>query len=235
VVLVGGVGLLLRVSGTERPIVSSSPLTWSRVPYDKAVFGGEYEQAIASVTVGGSGLVAVGQADPDAAVWTSSDGMTWSRVPHDEDVFGGASMNGVTVGGPGLVAVGDSGLADAGQVNVWTSPDGITWSRVPHDEAVFGGRRGVTMRSVAVFSQGLVEVGSDGVHATYDPQNPTRRYGTRPGETERWGRYICSGSAGASMVNVKELGCSPIGCPCAASPGLVSAVIEGDDDGSVVG
>ncbi len=33
------------------------------------------------VTVGGPGLVAVGNDGFDAAVWISSDGVTWSRVP----------------------------------------------------------------------------------------------------------------------------------------------------------
>ncbi len=62
----------------------SSP-TWSRVPHDKAVFGGEGYQVMNSVTVGGPGLVAVGWDGPYfdavAAVWTSPDGITWSRVP----------------------------------------------------------------------------------------------------------------------------------------------------------
>jgi len=150
------------------PLLSS--LSWSRVPYDEAVFGGEFEQEMNSVTVGGPGLVAVGQAGPGgdaihkrAAVWTSLDGITWDRVPHDEAVFGGAIFGGatmfsVTAGGPGLVAVGEDG--DAGAA-VWTSPDGINWSRV-HDEAVFGESvlEGV-MRSVTVGGPGLVAVGGD--------------------------------------------------------------------------
>jgi hypothetical protein len=139
-------------------------LTWTRVPDDEAVFGGQYRQRMLSVTAGVAGLVAVGsdghpidrydiELAADAAVWTSPDGLTWSRVPHEEPVFGGPGeqqMNSVTVGGPGLVAVGSSEEEKAGpddaadepaNVNhdaaVWTSPDGLTWSRVPHDEAVF--------------------------------------------------------------------------------------------------
>ncbi len=54
--------------------VSSS--TWSRVPHDEAVFGGEGSQLMLSVTVGGPGLVAVGGAgsgdDLDAAVWVEA-------------------------------------------------------------------------------------------------------------------------------------------------------------------
>ena len=52
-----------------------SSLTWSRVPHDEAVLGGEGGQGMTSVTAGGPGLVAVGGAGPggdeDAAVWVA--------------------------------------------------------------------------------------------------------------------------------------------------------------------
>jgi hypothetical protein len=135
------------------------PGTWSRVPHDDAVFGGEGGQGMESVTVGGPGLVAVGWGDGDAMVWTSVDGVTWSRAPHDEAVFGGENMNmsSVTVGGPGLVAVGWDNTGNDGDAAVWTSVDGITWFRVPHDETVFGG--GAVMSSVTAGGPGLVAVG----------------------------------------------------------------------------
>jgi len=143
-------------------------IVWSRVPHDMDVFG---EAEMRGVTVGGPGLVAVGQDGTgytdegrpgrrDAAVWTSVDGITWSRVPFDETVFGGPSnqsMVSVTVGGPGLVAVG----WDDGNAAVWTSVDGIAWSRVPHDESVFGRVGRPSMVSVTAGGPGLVAVGSD--------------------------------------------------------------------------
>jgi len=158
--------LLVSLTASETPPATSAQF-WSRVPYDEAVFGGGFEQVMASVTVGGPGLVAVGQAgftDQKAAVWTSPDGITWSRVPDNEALFGGAIMNSVTVGGPGLVAVGSS---EPNAAAVWTSVDGIAWSRVPYDEAVFGGELGVrfggaAMSSVTVGGPGLVAVGSYG-------------------------------------------------------------------------
>ena len=59
-------------STTTKARVSSS--TWSRVPHDEAVFGGTGDQKMRSVTVGGPGLVAVGEDgsedDFDAAVWS---------------------------------------------------------------------------------------------------------------------------------------------------------------------
>jgi hypothetical protein len=145
---------------------------WSRLPYDETVFGGEDDLRMSSVTVGGPGLVAVGSAGSDAAVWTSVDGIIWSRVPHDEALFGGEgqqAMNSVTAGGPGLVAVGHSGVADSplgesdGVAVVWTSVDGLTWTRVPHDEAVFGGEvDDQGMFGVTLGGPGLVAVGGAG-------------------------------------------------------------------------
>jgi hypothetical protein len=87
-------------------------ITWSRIPHDEAVFGGETFRSMNSVTATSSGLVAVGEDgvgnEPGAAIWTSVDGITWTRVPHDEALFGDTEMIGVTAGGPGLVAVGGS-------------------------------------------------------------------------------------------------------------------------------
>ena len=181
-VLVGGVALLLRVTGSEKPVATTLPTepaslsAWSRVPNEEAVFGGEGGQVMNSVTVGGPGLVAVGVADtiageafPDgyAAVWTSPDGVTWSRRHGVRSAFHSAATFGeghtrllsVTAGGPGLVVVGSDALAAA----VWTSPDGVTWSRVPHDEAVFGADRPRPRpldAGVTVGGPGLVAVGA---------------------------------------------------------------------------
>ncbi len=190
-VTVGGPGLV--AVGRDGPVANgegnaavwTSPdgFTWSRVPHDEDVFGGDGEQRMVSVTVGGPGLVAVGfdrpaeQGEGNAVVWTSPDGFVWSRVPHDEAVFGGETrqmMVGVTTGGPGLVAVGTDGYSYRGDdyqfteipdelaadAAVWTSPDGFTWSRVPHDETIFGGLGEQRMVSVTAGGPGLVAVGS---------------------------------------------------------------------------
>lgn len=171
------------VDGNAAVWTSVDGLTWSRVPHDEAVFGGQrrvYEMN--SVTAGGPGLVAVGQSDAfgegdplnegdvndrDAVVWISVDGLTWSRVPHDETVFGGVNfqnMIDVTVGGPGLVAVGqDGGLHFWGnsrveRPGVWTSADGLSWTRVPQaEEEAFASNS--AMLSVTAGGPGLVAVG----------------------------------------------------------------------------
>jgi len=117
-----------------------SNVTWSRVPNDDSVFGGEGDQQMVSVIAGGPGLVAVGSdglegADHRTAIWTSVDGLSWSRITHDPVVFGvDDALRSVTTGGPGLVAVGS---AEDHVAAVWTSTDGLTWARVPHDDATF--------------------------------------------------------------------------------------------------
>jgi hypothetical protein len=115
----GGPGLVAvgyeAIGGDSDAAVWTSPdgVTWSQVPHDEAVFGGEGPQKMLAVVAGGPGLVAVGHdfadGDGDAAVWTSEDGMIWTRVCQETEVFGGDSyqmMTAVAVGGPGLVAVG---------------------------------------------------------------------------------------------------------------------------------
>ena len=97
-VTVGGAGLVAVGSaglspeaptGRASAVVWTSVdgLSWSRVPHDEAVFGGEGDQSVRGVAVGGPGLVAVGNdgtyhgtGDGDAVVWTSVDGFSWSRV-----------------------------------------------------------------------------------------------------------------------------------------------------------
>ncbi|MBT8164150.1 MAG: hypothetical protein HKO82_12560 [Acidimicrobiia bacterium] len=157
----------LLLGGGESPIADqATDLTWSLVPFDEAAFGGQGDDAILDVTTGGPGLVAVGTANEDAAVWTSPDGTTWTRVPHDPGVFGRAGtqvIEGVTAGGPGFVAVGFSfddpefpGLMAA----IWTSPDGVTWTAVPRDETAFDVGSS-WMHDVTAGGPGLVAVGSD--------------------------------------------------------------------------
>ena len=100
--------------------------TWTRVPHDEAVFGGDGHQRINGVTAVGSGFVAVGteggeaaslppwddlseSLETHAAVWRSDDGITWSRVPHNDALSGadgGVVMNDVAYDGTSLVAVG---------------------------------------------------------------------------------------------------------------------------------
>jgi hypothetical protein len=109
---------------------SSDGFTWSRVPHNDAVFDAVVAFGVAggaemtSVTVGGPGLVAVGEAHGFAAVWTSPDGITWSPVFRAERVvqlgdrfeIAVTRMSSVVAGGPGLVAVGGGSGSDSDPV-----------------------------------------------------------------------------------------------------------------------
>ena len=169
-VAVGSDGTNLRGKNIDAAVwTSSDGITWSRVPHDDAVFGGDGDQVIKGVAVGGPGFVAVGSEtikfNVDAAVWTSPDGITWSRVPHDEAVFGGTkdeAMLSVVAGGPGLVSVGSFGKGGDHDAIVWTSTDGLTWSLVAHDEAVFGGESMQVMHRVVAGGPGLLVFGLNG-------------------------------------------------------------------------
>lgn len=166
-VVVGGATWLAHVTGSDTAVSGTAEQeglgrgSWARVAHDEAVFGGG--GGLNSVTLGGPGLVAVGQ---KGIVLTSIDGITWSLVPFDEAVFDGAEINAVTAGGPGLVAVGETEntrdrSGDTPDAAVWTSVDGVAWSRVPHDEEVFGD---AFMTSITAGGPGLVAVGqTDGV------------------------------------------------------------------------
>lgn len=159
-------------------------IEWQRLAHDESVFGGNGNQWMEAVTVGGPGLVAVGGDWEDgegvAAVWTSADGTSWQRVPHTESAFGcsyekgekvgpftaenvSATMKAIVQGGPGLVAVGtDQVQRIVGTAAVWTSPDGVNWNRVEHHGDVFHDKDVVEMLAVTAGGPGLVAVGSSG-------------------------------------------------------------------------
>ena len=148
--------------GVRNAAVWTSPdgITWTRVPHDPEVFGGDGDQEMVSVAAAGPGLVAVGYRfdEPElpgafASIWTSPDGHSWSPVPYDPRYFTGerGNMSDVVAGGPGVVAVGSDGSAA-----VWTSGDGLVWSRVPDNPSVFGPS---VMSSVVAGGPGLVAVG----------------------------------------------------------------------------
>jgi photosystem II stability/assembly factor-like uncharacterized protein len=119
---------------------SDNGRTWSRIPGKQLGPG-----VVNDVTVGGPGLVAVGNGNArrfQGAVWTSRDGLTWSRAPHAR-VFDGARVEAVGTGGPGLVAVGHWNRA-------WFSSDGLNWqlaSAPPVPPDVYPGDNGHTPRS----------------------------------------------------------------------------------------
>lgn len=137
--------------------VAGGGFNWSCVGDLDGELGGPGDQEMRSVAVGGPGLVAVGSAGSEAAVWTSEDGWSWSRVEASGDVFGDRLMNSVIAGGPGLVAVGSGPQGAA----VWTSVDGLDWSLVEDELGVFGSDGSSYMSTVVAAGPGLVAAGSD--------------------------------------------------------------------------
>jgi hypothetical protein len=176
--IAGSSAVLLRATGSGDatvPAAATDPLSdhiWSQIVDDAGAFDGpEYDQGVgfarmASVTTGGTGLVAVGWRGSyalslNATVWTSVDGTTWTRVGGDElSTVGSQAMLAVTEGGPGLVAVGSDTQSGIDTVPaVWTSPDGIAWTRLPLDESRVRAAGGGEMTSVTTGGPGLVAVG----------------------------------------------------------------------------
>ncbi len=184
-VVAGGPGLVAvgydSSVGLAAVWISPDGLTWTRIPHDDEVFGGDWGTRIFSVTSGGPGLIAVGSADVfpeesegiaastaslrDAAVWASSDGITWARVSHNEAVFGGEyaqEMMAAVSFGEGVVAIGEDESGGYVDAAVWTSPDGLIWTRVPNENMVFGGRDSIErLAAIVTGGPGLVAVGSD--------------------------------------------------------------------------
>jgi hypothetical protein len=170
---------------------SEDGVTWTRLPHEEDIFGGDGMPMMSAVTAGGPGVVAVGGShwsyrDPEqgwfAAAWTSADGLRWERAPHDEEAFessGYPLMADVVAVDTELVAVGavfeltDEEFVTRMVGAVWTSEDGLRWTRLPHDEAVFGGADEVTLGSVAAGPSGLVAVGTVGFDAANGPPGST--------------------------------------------------------------
>jgi hypothetical protein len=75
-VTAGGPGLVAVGKDSSAAAVWTSPdgLTWTRVPYDEAVFDGQLDQQMRAVTAGRQSLVAVGHDYlRGATVWVADD------------------------------------------------------------------------------------------------------------------------------------------------------------------
>ena len=196
----GGPGLVAVGMGCENEAEGCAPYatvwtsvdgsSWTRSPYDAAIFGGTSAQTsfMAGVADTSLGLIAVGSMDywtlddegveelvtTHPTVWTSADGITWERSWEDvgsvmlPDDYGGPTvyMDAVVEGPDGqLVAVGGA-LDENGEsiAAVWTSANGLDWERTAPDPGVFS--PGTIMLDVTWGEHGFVAVGSgDGSEA----------------------------------------------------------------------
>jgi hypothetical protein len=156
---------------------------------------------MSAVTVGGPGLVAVGERGGDSdqvvqsgawianrevgAVWTSVDGLTWSRVPHDPSVFGEWEADQGPVSAPmhGLsarmadVTTGGPGLVIVGDVyrGGWGTGRGAAWTSSDGRTWSLATEtiEAVAVNGVTAGGPGLVAVGMASETPTPSPANET--------------------------------------------------------------
>ena len=142
--------------------VSEDGESWSRVPHDEGVFGGEGGRVMEKVIFAGGQFLAVGEelAEGDLAIWVSSDGLTWTRVADENGALGGDTRFGfqivdVTFGDAGYVVIGLEYSTEQHQV-AWVSPDGLIWERVRIESTDTLG----VQRAVSFGDAGYVVVGN---------------------------------------------------------------------------
>ena len=128
---------------------SADGITWSRVPNDESVLGGEHDQTMSGVTPVGSGLVAVGRAwassdngsftgnDSSASVWESDDGVTWSWMGYDEAVFGSEDNSPVLLGDGQVFGESRQFMNSVIATDLGVVAVGADWSGSSHGSAVW--------------------------------------------------------------------------------------------------
>ncbi len=152
-------------------------------------------------------VVAVGGANGDAAIWTSSDGRSWDRAQGRGSAFTGPGRQGLTAvtdGPHGWLAVGYGGRGHR-QPLVVSSADGTTWAK-ESDAKAFRGRDEPAAYGVASDGHGYVVVGEDGDSAAawYSPDLRTWERGIPAGndnlsgtpKVRRWMRSVAAGKFG---------------------------------------
>lgn len=125
------------------------------------------DRAVIAVTEAEGRLVAVGGANGDASVWTSTDGRSWRHGQGQGAALarrGVQRLTDVAHGGRGWLAVGFDN-ADGRRPLVVTSADGGTWQAVDGDEAFRPGRRPLSTRAAAAGQNGYVIVGEESASA----------------------------------------------------------------------
>jgi hypothetical protein len=137
------VGSETDAEGIEHPAVwaSTDGSRWALTPAPAAAGPDRPTGSLRALLVTSEQLLAVGDVDGDASVWTSGNGVAWQIVPSSvtgtEDgapVLGGAgqqSMTGLaataTIDGLRFVAVG----RDGDDAAAWWSDDGLRWHAQP--------------------------------------------------------------------------------------------------------
>jgi hypothetical protein len=147
----GGLVAVGSVTGAdliERPAVwaSTDGTAWARAPLPDALAAADADEggpagSLRALLVTSNQVLALGDVDGDAAVWTSPNGVTWTAVPSSvtgevdgHAVLGGAGQQSIagvaaatTKDGLRIVAVG----TDGDRAAAWWSNDGYRWHAQP--------------------------------------------------------------------------------------------------------
>ena len=166
-------GLVLVVIAPSGP---SNRMLWaeadgrwrSRGPVPGTGETGDYVPAIAGEG-SGSGLVAMGESERDAAAWTSPNGSSWTAatvVGLDPATY--EQMSDGIAGGPGFVGVGVRNSGGHEVAAAWTSRDGKQWQPAGEEAGAFAAVTGSSssMDAVTDWSDGLLGAGNDGPAVT---------------------------------------------------------------------
>lgn len=176
---------------------SPDGVNWARIS-DTSTFTGA---TIDAVTVGSTGLVAVGDTGlGKPAIWVSATGSTWQRLSLSPATFKDAFFSDVRTTASGYVLAGGVGGQSTGAGGVyvpdptataaaWWSSDGRTWTKATVHRA---DGVGTSLESVYVGAHGLVAIGS----ATGGPSSAA--WTSADGRT--W-QPIAPGYAGAPAVS----------------------------------
>ena len=173
---------------------------------------------VRSVASGSNGLVAVGVAGREAAVWRSADGLTWLRSPTQASLSGPQplEMLSVTATAAAYTAVGYEGPSvGVARPAFWFSDDGVQWVRgsVPDDAGA--GRA----EAVAAAGDVIVAVGTGGT-----TEDPTAGLAWTSADGRTWSPV----SDGRSFDAAKMHGVSP------APDGFIAVGADRDNKTAVV-
>jgi hypothetical protein len=131
--------------------------------WQRAQIGPDDGGAMAAVTAGPNGFVAVGKNGTDigASVWTSTDGHAWKRIADQPSLHYyqlALRMQSIAAGPNGFLAGGWRSDVAKGSAVIWRSADALTWSD-PEWQTTFSGGQ---VTGVALTENEAIAVGRTG-------------------------------------------------------------------------
>jgi hypothetical protein len=152
--------------GTNGDVIYGPAGAWywtSASGWQKAQIGPTADGAMAAVTAGPNGFVAVGKNGEDlgASVWTSADGKSWTAVADQPSFHYGLQalrMQSIVAGPTGYLVGGWRSDVAKGSGVLWRSTDGTTWTD-PEWQTTFSGGQ---ITGVALTPERAIAVGRTG-------------------------------------------------------------------------